>query len=300
MPMTTEIHTSSMSASARQIKRVLWQVLALNFLVAGAKIAVGSITGSLSMVADGFHSAMDGTSNVIGLVGITIAGRPPDDEHPYGHQKYETFATLAIGLLLLLTTWNILKSAITRLFEGSSPEVTVMSFIVMFITMGINWAVSRYERQQGERLKSSVLLADSAHTRSDIYVSLSVIGGLVAVKLGWPWVDTVVALVIVVVIGRVGWDIIRRASNTLADSAVVDPAEVEKIAISVDGVKSCHKVRSRGTDLATYLDLHIQVDRHMSLADAHYLGHQVQDRLQQELDLTDVVVHVEPDELLIK
>ena len=297
--MTTKTPPTSTSANAKQIKRVLWQVLGLNFLVAGAKIAVGSLTGSLSMVADGFHSAMDGTSNVIGLVGITIAGRPPDDEHPYGHQKYETFATLAIGLLLLLTTWNILKSAITRLLEGSSPEVTVVSFMVMFVTMGINWAVSRYEQRQGKRLKSSVLLADSAHTRSDVYVSLSVIGGLVAVQLGWSWVDTVVALIIVVVIGKVGWDIIRRASNTLADSAVVNPTEVERIALSVDGVKSCHKIRSRGTDLATYLDLHIQVDSRMSLAEAHYLSHQVQDRLQQELDLTDVVVHAEPDELLI-
>ena len=298
--MTTETQASSITSNGKQIKRVLWQVLGLNFLVAGAKIAVGSATGSLSMVADGFHSAMDGTSNVIGLVGMTFAGRPPDDDHPYGHQKYETFATLAIGLLLLLTTWNILKSAVTRLLEGSSPEVTVVSFVVMFVTMGINWAVSRYEQRQGKRLKSSVLLADSAHTRSDVYVSLSVIGGLVAIQLGWLWVDTVVALIIVVVIGKVGWEIIWRASNTLADSAVVDPAEVEKIALSVDGVKSCHKIRSRGTDLATYLDLHIQVDSHMSLAEAHYLSHQVQDRLQQDLDLTDVVVHAEPDELLVK
>lgn len=300
MNMTTETHSSSIASNGKQIKRVLWQVLGLNFLVAGAKIAVGSATGSLSMVADGFHSAMDGTSNVIGLVGMTLAERPPDEDHPYGHQKYETFATLAIGLLLLLTTWNILKSAINRFIEGSSPEVTALSFVVMFVTMGINWAVSRYESKQGERLKSSVLLADSAHTRSDVYVSLSVIGGLVAIKLGWLWVDTAVALIIVIVIGKVGWEIIRRASNTLADSAVVDPAEVEKIALSVDGVKSCHKIRSRGTDLATYLDLHIQVDSHISLAEAHYLSHQVQDRLQEELDVTDVVVHVEPDKLLVK
>lgn len=297
--MTTETQSSSITSNGKQIKRVLWQVLGLNFLVAGAKIAVGSVTGSLSMVADGFHSAMDGTSNVIGLVGMTIAEHPPDDDHPYGHQKYETFATLAIGLLLLLTTWNILKSAITRLIEGSSPEVTVLSFIVMFVTMGINWAVSRYESRQGKKLKSSVLLADSAHTRSDIYVSLSVIGGLVAVQLGWLWVDTVVALIIVIVIGKVGWEIIRRASNILADSVVVDPAEVEKIALSVDGVISCHKIRSRGTDQATYLDLHIQVDGRMSLSKAHYLSHQVQERLQQELDVTDVVVHAEPNELPI-
>ncbi len=284
-------------STSRQIKRVLWQVLGINLLVAAAKIIVGAATGSISMVADGFHSTVDGSSNVIGLVGMAIAERPPDEDHPYGHQKYETFATLAIGLLLLLTTWNVLKSAITRLIEGSTPEVTMLSFAVMFMTIGLNWAVSSYESKQGHRLKSSILLTDAAHTRSDIFVSLSVIIGLAAVKLGWPWVDAIVALVIVVVIGHVGWDIIRRASNVLADSAVVDVAEVERIALSIEGVKSCHKIRSRGTDYATYLDLHIQVDSQMSLAKAHYLGHQVQDCLQKELELTDVVVHVEPAEL---
>jgi cation diffusion facilitator family transporter len=286
----------STTPNSQQVKRTLWRILGINLLVAGAKIIVGAITGSISMVADGFHSTMDGSSNVIGLVGLAIAERPPDEDHPYGHQKYETFATLAIGLLLLLTTWNVLKSAITRLLEGGTPEVTLVSFTVMFVTMGLNWLVSTYESRQGRRLKSSILMADAAHTRSDIYVSLSVIVGLVAAKLGWAWVDAVVALIIVVVIGRVGWEIIRRASNVLADSAVVDVAEVEKIVLSVDGVKSCHKIRSRGNDLATYLDLHIQVDSQISLAEAHYLGHQVQDRLQTELDLTDVVVHVEPTE----
>lgn len=295
--MTTDLSHPTISNS-KQVKKVLWQVLGLNLLVAGAKIVVGATTGSLSMMADGFHSAMDGTSNIIGLVGITMAERPPDEDHPYGHYKYETFATLAIGLLLLLTTWNILKSAITRLFEGSSPEVTALSFIVMFVTMGINWFVSAYERRQGARLKSSVLLADSDHTRSDVYVSLSVVGGLIAIHFGWLWVDTVIALVIVVIIGKVGCGIILRASNTLADTAIVDPTKVEEIALSTEGVLSCHKIRSRGTDQATYLDLHIQVDGRMSLAEAHYLGHKMQDRLQEKLNLTDVVVHVEPNKLI--
>jgi cation diffusion facilitator family transporter len=286
----------STTSNSRQVKRTLWQILGINLLVAGAKIIVGAMTGSISMVADGFHSTMDGSSNVIGLVGLAISERPPDEDHPYGHHKYETFATLGIGLLLLLTTWNVLKGAITRLIEGSAPEVTIVSFGVMFVTMGLNWLVAQFESRQGRRLKSSILLADAAHTRSDIFVSLSVIVGLIAVKLGWPWVDAAVALIIVVVIGRVGWQIIQRASGVLADSAVVDTVTVEKIALSVEGVKSCHKIRSRGTDQATYLDLHIQVDGRMSLADAHFLGHQVQDRLQAELEVTDVVVHVEPVE----
>jgi cation diffusion facilitator family transporter len=281
-------------ANFGRVKRVLWQILGVNLLVAVAKIGVGLATGSISMVADGFHSTMDSSSNVIGLVSLVIAARPPDADHPYGHQKFETFATLGIGLLLLLAGWNVLTAALTRLTEGGAPEVSVLSFAVMTVTLTINWLVTRYESRQGRRLKSSLLLADAAHTQSDVFVSLSVIVGLAAVKLGWPWVDAVVALVIVVAIGRTGWRIIRNASRVLSDTAVIDPTAVERIALSVEGVKSAHKIRSRGTDQTTYLDLHIQVDGRMALEEAHRLGHIVQDRIKKELDVADVVVHVEP------
>jgi cation diffusion facilitator family transporter len=278
----------------RRIKQVLWQILGANLLVAAAKIVVGLATGSISMVADGFHSTMDGSSNVLGLVGLAIASRPPDQDHPYGHQKFETFATLGIGLLLLLAGWNIFTSAVSRLTVGGAPEVTGVSFAVMLVTMLVNWLVTRYEHRRGDELRSPILLADAAHTRSDIFVSLSVLAGLIAVKLGWPWIDAAVALVIVVVIGHTGWQIIRSASRVLSDTAVVDPATVAKIARSVEGVKSTHKIRSRGTDQAIYLDLHIQVDGSMAVEEAHRLGHLVQARLIEELGITDVVVHVEP------
>lgn len=279
---------------SRQVNRVLWQVLALNLLVAAAKIVAGVTAGSISIIADGFHSAMDASSNVIALLGSTVAGHPPDGNHPYGHHKYETFATLAIGLLLLFTSWNVLKSVFTRLAEGSSPEITAASFAVMLVTLAINALVVIYERTKGQQLKSNLLLADADHTKSDMFVSVSVLVSLVAVKLGWLWMDVVVALIIVGVIARTGWRIIKRASDTLADCAVIDPTDVECVAASVDGVKSCHKIRSRGTDKAAYLDLHIQVDGQMTLEQAHLLGHITEDRLKAELGVVDVLVHVEP------
>jgi len=289
--------TSSLPTPApyrRQVNRVLRQVLGLNLLVAGAKIGVGLSTGSISMLADGFHSAMDASSNVIGLVGATIASRPPDGDHPYGHQKYETFATLGIGLLLLLTSWNVLKSVLTRLLQGSAPEVTLLSFTVMIVTIGLNLIVCTYEKKRGRQLKSSLLLADAAHTKSDIFVSLSVLTSLAAARLGWPWMDAAIALLIVAVIGHTGWQILRRASDVLADSAVIDPDLVEQVALSVEGVQSCHKIRSRGPDQAAHLDLHIQVDGRMPLEEAHRLGHHTQDRLKEKLGVFDVLVHVEP------
>ncbi len=281
-------------STGRAVNRVLWQTLGINLAVAVAKIVVGLVSGSISMMADGFHSAMDASSNVIGLVGSTLAGRPPDGSHPYGHHKYEAFATLAIGLLLLLTSWNVLKSVFTRFFEDSQPEVTALSFGVMLVTISLNVLVAWYERRKGRELDSSLLLADAEHTRSDIFVSLSVLVSLGAVKLGWLWMDAAVALVIVLVIARTGWGIVRRASDVLADRAVVDTARVEKIVMAVNGVQSCHKIRSRGSQQAAHLDLHIQIDGQMPLVKAHELGHVVQRRLQQTLRIKDVIVHVEP------
>ena len=277
-----------------EVNQVLRRTLLANLLVAGAKVSMGLTSGSISMIADGFHSAMDASSNVIGLVGSTVGSQPPDHEHPYGHSKYETFATLGIGLLLLLTSWNVLTSVVSRFMEGGRPEVTPLNFGVMVVTIVINLAVTTYERRRGLALKSNLLLADAEHTKSDIFVSLSVLVSLIATSWGWFWIDSLVALIIVLVIARTGWQIVRQASDVLADRAVVDTARVAAIARSVEGVQSCHKIRSRGSDQAVYLDLHIQVDGRMSLEKAHYLGHTVQARLSEELGIDDVIVHVEP------
>ena len=285
---------SKKTSRQKQVNDVLWRVLFLNLVVAAAKIITGLLTASISILADGFHSAMDASSNVIGLIGSTIASRPPDHDHPYGHQKYETFATLGIGLLLLLTSWNVLRSVIERFLQGGAPEVTALSFGVIIVTIMVNWLVVAYEKREGKRLNSSLLLADAAHTKSDIFVSFSVLASLVAVKLGWLWIDAAVALIIVIVIAHTGLKIVRRASEVLADSAVIDIEQVENIVLAIDGVESCHKIRSRGSADAVHLDLHIQVDGQMPLEKAHLLGHNAQDRLMEALDVADVLVHVEP------
>lgn len=282
------------AAAHRQVKRILWWVLGLNMLVAAAKITVGVATGAISMIADGFHSALDGFSNVIALIGLSWARRPPDRDHPYGHAKFETVAIFVIGLLLLMASWNVLTSAYNRIMIGGAPQVTVISFSVMALTLVINYAVTTYESRQGRRLKSNILLADAAHTRSDILVSLSVIAGLVAVRLGWDWMDATVALLIMVFIAYTGWQIIRRASGVLLDSAVLDPEAVERIALTVEGIVSCHRIRSRGTDGRIYLDMHVQVDGQLPLAEAHRLGHVVERLVKRQLGVSDVMVHVEP------
>jgi cation diffusion facilitator family transporter len=280
--------------------------LGLNLVATAAKLAVGYWTGSLSLIADGFDSVFDAASNLVGLAGIYVAERPADEDHPYGHRKAETMAALIIASLLFLTTWELIKSAVERLRDPAllQAEVSVWSFGALVVSIVVHMVVVWYELRAGRRLHSDVLVADALHTRADIFVSLSVIGGLIAVRMGYPVADPIIALVVALFIAKIGIDIIRESSPTLMDEAAMVPMEVEQIALEVPGVVSCHKVRSRGHEQAVYADLHIQVDPTISAEQAHGIAHEVQRRLREgRPDIQDVTIHVEPgsgDDLLVR
>ncbi len=272
-------------------------VLVLNLAVAVAKLVVGWTIDSISMLADGFHSLTDSASNVVGLIGISLAAQPPDDDHPYGHRKLETLSALFIGGLLAMTAWEVLLSCVERWRTGSVPEVTTASFVVMGVTIAVNLAVSTYEGRRGELLHSEVLAADAAHTRSDVFVSLGVIVSLLAARWGYPQMDIVAALAITVVIGHVAYGILRHSAGLLADTAVVPAERIHEIALAVPGVESVHKIRTRGQPHSGHADLHVQVRPDLRIDQAHAIGHRVADRLRRELGLRDVVTHLEPAEL---
>ncbi len=167
-----------------QVRRVLLVTLILNVAVAAGKILVGTLSGAISITADGIHSLIDGSSNVLALAANRIAGKPPDEDHPYGHRRYETIAALGIGLLLLFTAYEIITSALERLQTGETPELTPLTFAVMIATLTVNLFVSRYERREGERLRSELLIADSANTGAVVFVTLSVLARRGRVMLG--------------------------------------------------------------------------------------------------------------------
>lgn len=284
----------------KKINLILIWLLFANIAVCVAKGLVGYLTGSLGMIADAFHSLTDSTNNIIGLVAIKVAGRPADEDHPYGHGKYETLATIAVSVLLLLAAYNIIKGAIDRFQHPVSPEVGIISFAVMFFTIAINIAVATYEFRAGKRLNSDFLIADSMHTRSDIFVSLSVIVTLFIVKFGGKigvYADPVISLVIGLFVAKAGIDIIRRSSSALTDKAVLDPAKICQIAEAVSGVQGCHKVRTRGTADMVYVDLHLEVMPKMTIQEAHGLATVVENTLIEKIaGIVEVVVHIEPFE----
>ncbi len=279
----------------KQIIKVQAFALLLNLIVALAKLIYGQLTGSISMKADGFHSLMDGGSTIVGMLGVWVASRPPDESHPYGHRKHEQFASLFIAGLLLITGLEVARSAVQNLLEPAAPRVTTLSFAIMLTTMAVNLFITTLESRKGKEYNSQILIADSLHTRSDIFVSIGVIFSLIAVKAGYPIIDVVAGIVIALIIAKAGLDIVKEVSFTLLDASVLDNDMLCQIALEIEGVEDCHNIRTRGTPDNIYVDLHVHVREDMHMDEAHCIAHAVENQIKERVEgVKDVVVHLEP------
>jgi cation diffusion facilitator family transporter len=278
-----------------KVTTVLVRVLLLNLAVAIAKLVFGYMTGALSIVSDGFHSLADSTSNITGLVGVRVASRPPDEDHPYGHRKYETLAAALIVVMLGVVVLEVVQAALDRLESGAAPQVSALSFAVMFATVIVNLIVVRYESRRGRDLSSELLIADSMHTKSDVLTSVAVIASLAGVKLGFPILDAAGALIVAVFIGNAAFEIARDTARILTDRTVLDEDDLRAVAMGVPGVLGCHRIRTRGSSDHAFLDLHVWFAAELPLRDAHRLSHEVKDRLMARYpQIGDAIIHIEP------
>ena len=277
------------------VRRVLWITLGLNVAVSAAKIVVGTLAGSMAMVADGYHSLTDGANNVVGLVVTSFAYAPPDEGHPYGHRKFETAATLAIALALLSVSYHVISQALHKSAEDQLPEIGPLAWAVMIVTLAVNMFIASYEARAGRRLQSPYLIADSAHTRSDIYVTLGVIASFAGARAGIWWMDAMVSVGIAIFIAFLGVQILIGSFHTLTDRAVIPADTLSPIVLAVPGVVDCREIRTRGGPGSVYVDLIVHVDGGMSLRDAHDVADWIEAALMmQRPDIVDVVVHLEP------
>ena len=277
------------------VVRVLYRVLVLNLAVALVKIVLGYATGAVSILSDGFHSLTDSASNVVALVGVLIARRPPDENHPYGHRKYETMASLAILIFLVVVLVQVVSASIDRLMNGGTPRVFPEGIALMTVTLIINVFVVWYELGQSRRLKSEVLRADAKHTRSDVLTSIAVLGALLGVWWGYPVLDPLAAVLVAGFIGHACWSIAQEASGILADHIVIPEDEVRAVVQSVPEVLGCEKIRTRGAADYAFMDLHLWLDGATPLQSAHAISHVVKDRLMTKFpELVDVIIHIEP------
>jgi cation diffusion facilitator family transporter len=285
-----------MSSNYRKVTKILWVILFANLGVAILKIIIGNAIGSTSMAADGFHSLTDGSSNIVGIIGVSLASKPVDKDHPYGHKKFEMLAGLFIAVMLLIIGGRIVLNSLTRFSNPIIPNITTQSLIALISTLVINVLVCTYEYNEGKRLNSYILMSDSLHTKSDIYVSIGVLFTLISIRLGLPSiVDPLASFVVAFFIFHSSYEIFKSTTGILVDRAVVDEEKVTEIIMSFTQVKDVHNVRSRGSESDIHLDMHIMTEPNMSVEESHILTHDIEKAIQEQLDgKVQVIVHIEP------
>ena len=271
------------------------------------KIVIGVLTGSLGILAEAAHSALDLVAALMTLFAVKIADKPADYEHPYGHGKVENLSALFETLLLLITCAWIIYEAVKRLINPSAVivEVTYWSFIVMTVSIIIDISRSRVLMKTAKKYNSQALEADALHFSTDVWSSSVVILGLIALlvsrlvpKLQFlEYADAIAALVVAAI---VIWVSIRLGFSTI--KALIDSApkgsrdKIVRITEAVPGVKNVHNIRIRTSGAHLFIDIHIMVDGEKSLKDVHCITDKIEQDLKMELPEADITVHPEPNE----
>jgi cation diffusion facilitator family transporter len=283
-----------MPASAL-VRRVLLGLLAANLAVVAAKLIVALASGSLAVLGSAVDSGMDALSNVLALTVVRVAAKEPDEDHPYGHTKFETLGALAIVGFLSISCFELVRGALNHLTGGARRvEVTDVQLALLVLTLGGNVLIAWYEQRRGLELKSELLIADAAHTRVDVFVSVGVVVAVLLTRYGWWWIDPVSAIVVAVVIMLVAYRILARTVPVLVDQRAIPTRDIQDTAQEVPGVKRAYGIRSRGGSDLRYAEVTIAVDGHADVEAAHAIADQVEARLKRDLQLHQVTVHVEP------
>src|SRR6059036_3956960 len=203
---------------SRAVRRVLAGLLVANILVVIAKASIGVLAGSLAVIGDAVHSSVDAVYNVLGLFVVRVAARAPDEDHPYGHGKFETLGALAIIVFLSITCFELVRNAVQKLLGGGhAVVVTDLGLVVLLATLAINVLVAWYENRRGHELSSELLIADAAHTRTDVFITIGVLIGVLFSRQGHTWVDHAVAIAVALLIVRVAYQILARVVPVLVD-----------------------------------------------------------------------------------
>ncbi len=267
------------------------------------KLVAGAITGSVAILTEAIHSAVDLLASVVAYFSVREAEQPADAEHRYGHEKFENVAAAVEGMLILVGSGVIVYTSVRNLVEGSEIEALGFGIGVIGFAAAVNLVVSTYLYRRARETESAALEGDAAHLRADAYTSLGVLVGLVLVKVtGETWIDPAVALVIGGAIVFTGVRILRGSWGVLVDQALPDE-EVDAIRESIEafagsGVLGYHNLRTRRAGARRYVDLHVQFRSGTSLEAAHATAHALQDRIGERLRGADVLIHLEPEDRL--
>jgi cation diffusion facilitator family transporter len=272
-----------------------------NVTLIALKVVAGAVTGSVAILTEALHSAIDLVASIVAWFSVRKADIPADEEHRYGHYKIENLAAAIEGILILVGSGVIAFEAIRKLVESAPVERLGFGIAVMAVSGVANLAVSTYLYRQARLTESPALAGDAAHLRTDALTSFGVLVGLALVDItGADWLDPTVALVVAGAIVFSGVRILTRSSRVLVDEAL-PPAELEAIRTAVRsfgsrGVVGYHQLRTRSAGSRRYVDLHVQFRAGTTLEDAHAIAHALQAAIEARLRNADVLIHLEPED----
>ncbi|HUT55358.1 MAG TPA: cation diffusion facilitator family transporter [bacterium] len=283
----------------KQVKVVTWTGMVINILLSGFKIFCGIIGSSQAIIADGFHSLSDTTTDVAVLVGVNYWTAPPDDSHPHGHRRIETIITMLIGLALAIVAIGIGYKAITTLHEMHASPPGLITLIAALASIISKEALYQWTVLVGKRVKSNAVVANAWHHRSDALSSVPVAAAIAGARFfpGWTFLDHLGAILVSAFILQAAWKIAWPALKELSDSAA--PPEIcnaiAEISLSTPGVRSVHRVRTRQLGYGLQVDLHVQVEGFLNVKQGHDISMDVKKRLiEKGPNVVDVVTHLEP------
>jgi cation diffusion facilitator family transporter len=280
-------------------QRITWVSVAVNIVLTVMQVAVGFIANSMALVADAMHTLSDIIADGFVLWANRKGAEAADDEHPYGHGRYETAASLVLGLLLTITGAGILVSAAGRLQDlGSLPPVGVAAIWAALITLVGKEGLFRYMLGIAERLRSPMLIANAWHARADALSSLVVAAGVGGALLGFAFADAVAAIVVGGMIIKAGLGFAWEAMRELIDTGL--PAEevgaIRQTLATTPGVVDLHELRTRRMAHRVFVDVHVQVDGNITVREGHEIGELARKRvLAAHPEVLDVLIHLDPE-----
>ncbi len=294
------MHGHSHDFRTAETRRVTLVGAVLNLVLAAVKVIVGIIGQSQSLIADGIHSLSDLFSDGLVLFAATHAASAPDDDHPYGHARFETAATLGLGILLIAVAIGIVWDAVARLF---SPEALLqpqmMTLYVAAFSIFSKEALYWYTVKAAERINSPMLRANAWHHRSDAISSIVVLVGIAGTMAGLPYLDAIAAVLVGLMVARIGWELGFGALQELVDAGL-EQQKVEQLRnaiLAIDDVRNVHMLRTRRHGHLAAADVHVQVDPWLSVSEGHMISVAVEKAARNALEeLVDVTVHIDPED----
>ena len=290
--MFNKLEKVEYSERDEKVQRLIIIEGSANLFVMIAKLFVGLSTGSLAIIADAIHSLTDVANNIVAWIVIRLSAMPADREHPYGHRKFETIAVFALATLLAVLAFEIGKNAITK--ETTEIVSGKIELTVMIIVLAVNIGLAAWQRYWARKLKSSIMLADAAHTFADVLTTFIVILGWQLSSHGYLFIDRLCALGVAGLVFYLAYQLFKTAFPVLVDEYAIDPEDVREAVLEVEGVKEVGRIRSRwvGSDIA--LDVVVSVNAELTTEESHNIADKIETMIEDKYDVADALIHIEP------